>query len=124
MQQALWHESLDEALRDAVHAIGGPKAAGYLLWPDKKMDDSARYLHRCLDPERSEKLELSQVVMLMREAKANDCHTPMAYLASELGYEEPKPKDPETERDRIQREFIQAQEQMQALVKRMERMNG
>lgn len=123
-QQDLWHDTLEDALRDAVHALGGPKAVGYMLWPDKSMIESAKYLNKCLDPERAEKLELSQLVMIMREAALKDCHTPMAFLADVLGYEMPRVKNPETERDRLQREFIHAQEAMATLVKKMERLAG
>jgi len=123
-QQTLWHDSLEDALKDAVHTLGGPKAAGHRLWPDKEPEAAARYLNQCLDPERAEKLELSQVLLIMQEAKAADCHTPMYFLADVLGYEPPKPKNPETERERIMREYIKATETLSDLAKRMERIGG
>lgn len=123
-QQALWYDRIEDALHDCVQALGGPKRVATALWPGKTAADAARYLNHCLDSERAEKLELGQVVTLMRWGRDADCHTPMHYLAETLGYQPPEPKNPETERDRLQREFIQAQEQMATLVKRMERLGG
>lgn len=31
----LFHESLEDALREVIHSAGGPKVVACLLWPDK-----------------------------------------------------------------------------------------
>lgn len=122
-QQALWHDSLEDSLRDVVTALGGPKAVAHMLWPAKTLQDGARLLNHCLDSERPEKLGLAEVVLLLTKGREADCHTAMHFLADAAGYETPKPINPETERERVQREFIRAQAQMQELVKRMERLS-
>lgn len=104
-QATLFVESIEEALHDSVNALKGPKAVGVMLWPELAADVAAKRLHHCLDPDRPEKLELSQVLLIAKKARANGCHTFMAYLASELNYEPPKPVEPETEVQRLQREF-------------------
>lgn len=118
-QQTLFVESIEEALRDCVNALKGPKAVGVLLWPELSADLAAKRLNHCLDPDRPEKLELSQILLIAKQARAVNCHTIMAYLASELDYE-CKPVDPETEVQRLQREFIEAQ---RALSKLAEQIN-
>ena len=40
-QYALIHESLNEALTDAVRALGGSKKVGAALWPAIPMDEGA-----------------------------------------------------------------------------------
>jgi len=123
-QGQLWHDNFEQALLDVVYAVGGPKEVASRLWPEKTLEAGARYLNQCLDPERHEKLEPGQIVLLMKWGYETECHTHMAYLADAIGYEEPQPKNPDTERDRLQREFIHAQEQMSALVRKMERFGS
>lgn len=106
-QQTLFVESLEEALRDCVNALKGPKAVGVALWPELSADLAAKRLNHCLDPERQEKLELSQVLLIAKRARLAGCHTVMAFLAQQLDYE-CKAVDPETEVQRLQREFVQA----------------
>jgi hypothetical protein len=45
----------------------------------------------------------------------------MLVLARETGYTDPQPVEPEDERAKLQREFINAQRGFEALAKRMER---
>lgn len=123
-QQHLWYDHAEEALRDVVSAVGGPKKVANMLWPDKDLSAGARYLNQCLDPERNEKLDISQILYLLRLGREVACHAAIHYLCEESGYEKPLPINPETERERVQREFIRAQEQMQELVRRMERLKG
>lgn len=119
MQQPLWHESLEDAIDDIVSAVGGPKKLASKLWPDKPIADAARLLRHCLDPERPEKLDLSQLMFILREGRAVGCHTAMYFIATELNYEPPKPVEPETEQQRLMREFIDATNRMAKLTERM-----
>lgn len=58
----------EDALREAVRGLGGPKKVGPTLWPDKSPDAAARSLQDCLNPAREEKLSLSQVMFILRAA--------------------------------------------------------
>lgn len=117
-QQPLFCETLEEALRGAVNALKGPKAVGVSLWPELSADVAAKRLNHCLDPDRPEKLELSQVVLIAKRARLVGCHTVMGYLAAELDYEY-KPVDPETEVQRLQREFIESQRALSRLAEQI-----
>ena len=103
-QQTLFVDSIEEAIRDSVNALKGPKAVGVMLWPELSADLAAKRLHHCLDPERPEKFELSQVLLIAKKARAVNCHTLIAYLSAELDYTW-EPVDPETSVQRLQREF-------------------
>lgn len=119
-QEPLWHDSFESALWSTAEAIG-PKDIGSQLWPEKSPEDAAKLLARCCDEERAEKLSPSQIELIIRRGREHDCHIPIHYLCQRGGYTEPHPVEPEDERAKLQREFIEAQKQMQALAKRMEK---
>ena len=120
-QDALFYESLADALRAVVQALGGTKAAGCRLWPEKTPESAHRTLLDCLNEARPEKLSPEQVLWLLAAGRKVGCHSAMNYLAREAGYSDPAPIEPEDQRARLQREFIEAQKAMQALAGRMER---
>ena len=120
-QDALFYESLADALRVVVQALGGTKAAGCRLWPEKTPESAHRTLLDCLNEARPEKLSPEQVLYLLAAGRKVGCHAAMNYLAREAGYSDPAPIEPEDQRARLQREFIEAQKAMQALAGRMER---
>jgi len=48
----------------------------------------------------------------------------MHYLNQTCGYEEPKLVNPETQRDKLMREYIESVNKQEALVRRLEAVNG
>jgi hypothetical protein len=82
-----FYESPEDALRAAVQALGGAKMVGAKLWPEKTPDAAGRLLLDCLNPARSEKLELGQVMHILRLAREAGVHAPMLWMAAEMGYE-------------------------------------
>ncbi|CAM8765616.1 hypothetical protein [Burkholderia pseudomallei] len=71
-----FYEGPEDALKAAVQAMGGAKKIGPLLWPDKSIDTAARLLLDCLNAGRSEKLDLSQTMMIFRMARDAGCYSP------------------------------------------------
>ena len=86
-QEPLFVESLEEALRDAINALRGPKEVGVMLWPSMKADLAGRRVNQCLDHDRDEKFTLSELLLIAKRARALNCHTVMAFLAKELSYD-------------------------------------
>ena len=124
MQQlALIHEDFDSALSACVQALGGAKRVGVLLRPEYEddPDKAARWLLACLNPGRDEKLTWQQTFMVMRKAKDAGVHVAMGYITQALGYADPQPIEPEDERARLQREYIEAVKRMDTI---QSRMNG
>ena len=119
--QSLFYETFPDALKAVVQALGGAKPVGSKLWPEKTPDAAARQLNDCLNEARPEKLSPEQVLWLLAAGRKVGCHAAMNYLAREAGYSDPMPVEPEDERARLQREFIEAQKAMQALAGRMQR---
>jgi len=120
IQAPLFHESLAEALRTSVMALGGFKRVGADLWPELPADRAGRDLTDCLSQNSARKLSLEQVEFIFRKARMVGCHAVMHYLAQTGDYESPRPTDPETEVQRLQREFVEAQRNLAKLVDRIE----
>ena len=55
-QEPLFVETVNEALREIVKALGGAKKVAAQLRPQKTVDEAARWLLDCLNPERRERL--------------------------------------------------------------------
>lgn len=123
MTASLFHESLADALRDCIAACGGLKTVGKLLWPEKEADIAGRLLADCLNESKREKLSPEQVLLLLRLAREKGCHAGMTFIARDLGYADPQPVEPEDERAKLQREFIEASKHMAKLAERIERIS-
>lgn len=122
-QPELIHESLLDALRDAIKAIGGSKVAGQLLRPTKSISDAQNWCNDCLNPDRRDKFDLDDVITILRKSREAGFHGAMSFIATECGYAA-QPVEPADENARLQREFIAAVKQQQELVRRMERLNS
>lgn len=120
MQMSLIHESITDAIREAVQAIGGNKKLGALMFPDLPVDQAAGRIRDCLNPDRRELFSPDQVLMIARLAKSSGNNTIMGYLAAELGYLKPVSIDPEDEIARLQREFVDATRSLHHMASRIE----
>lgn len=122
MNGSLFHESLSDALRECVGVCGGLKAVGYVLWPEKGADVAGRLLADCLNDAKREKLSPEQVLLILRLGRERGCHSGMTFIARELGYTDPQPIEPEDERAKLEREFVEAAKQMQRMADRIEKL--
>lgn len=119
-QEALFYESLEEALRDVVRALGGNKVVGPALRPDKTPDTAANWLRDCLNGDRRETLHPGHVMWLLREGRQKSCHAAINYINRECGYEDARPVEPSDELAGLQRQFIDASHAMQKMAERIE----
>ncbi|MDZ7809237.1 MAG: hypothetical protein U5L11_02660 [Arhodomonas sp.] len=122
-QTSLFHEDFHHSLRDARAAIGGVKRMAGLVYPNLPLDKAHTMLANALNPDRRERLELEDVVAIMRHARAAGCHIPMAYLARELDYAPPETREPENELAALQREFIERAKAMERMASQISRLN-
>lgn len=122
MQEELFHEDLDAALAHVIAALGGNKRVGAALWPEESPDAAARKLADCMNPDRPQFLKGKQILWILAEGRRKGVHSAMAFINQECGYAAPQPLEPEDEAVKLQREFIQAKEQMAQLLARMERV--
>lgn len=113
-------DSINEALVECVKALGGSKKVGPDIFPDLAPDAAQRKLLDCLNDDRPQQLNPAQAVLIIRKAREIGCHVGMHYLADSLGYAEPVPIEPEDERAKLQREYIEAARSMRELAERIE----
>jgi hypothetical protein len=117
-QQPLFFEDVYDAFRHICRTIG-PKKAGQSLFPQKDPEAAARSLADSLNAHRGEKLDLEQIVLLLRLGKDAGCHTAIEYLCSSAGYSKPTPIDPDDERAELQRQLIRVITEHRQLVNRL-----
>lgn len=122
VQFELIHESLNEALTDAVRALGGAKKVGAAMWPSKPVDEAKNRLNDCLNPQRPEKLALSEIMFLLRSAREIGYHGAMQYIAQESGYRV-EAVEPQDEQAALQREYIESVKVAQRIAARLERLS-
>ena len=123
MNDSLFHETLFAALDEIVKALGGSKKVGQLLRPDKSPDIAGKWLCNCLNPERVERLDPDQLLMLLREARKISAHAAINHILRESGYADAQPIEPEDERAALQRTFIQGVQTLTLLASRLERVS-
>lgn len=117
-QEELFHDTLGDALRAVVYALGGPKKVAGELWPEKSAKVAADLLLHCLDDERPEKLDLEQILWLLRAGRHSGIHNAMLWLGKTLGYEI-EPIEPESELAKLQRRYIDAVATMKDLTRQI-----
>lgn len=116
-------ESPEDALKAVIQQLGGIKRVGPKLFPDKSVDAAARYLLDCVNPERSEKLAITQIMLLLRLAADAGFHTAFAWLAGEIGYDI-KPITRAEEVDRLTSVVEQSSKTLAAALATLERIKG
>jgi hypothetical protein len=114
-------ECPEDALRTAVQSLGGAKQVGARLWPDKSPDVAGRLLLDCLNPARSEKLDLGQIIRVLSWAKDAGAHGPMHWIAGEIGYEA-RPVTKAEEVDRVTTVIEQAAKTLAGGLATLERL--
>lgn len=120
-QIPLFFDTYEDAIRAVVTALGGFKKVGVMLWPSKLADEAGRKLADCLNSVKREKLDISELALIRREARKAGVHILAHYEAREAGYADPLPLNPEDEAAQLQREYIAAVKGLQMLSERMER---
>lgn len=115
-----WNDALD----GVVHALGGYKKVGVMLRPElgAKPLAASQWLRDCLNPEKPERLNPDQVVLLLRLAKAEDYHAAKHWLDAEIGYEQGRPLKPEDEAASLQQRGADLVRELRAITERMERL--
>jgi len=110
------------ALRAIVQHIGGPKIVGPVLWPAKSVDDARKLLLDCLNPDRNEKLDVEQIVMLFRMGREAGFHVAKHWLDTETGYLPSTPADPQEEQARLVTVIESAGQQLQRALAALDKM--
>lgn len=117
---ALYEDETD-ALRELVRELGGTKIVGSLLRPDLAPDRAGAWLKDCLNPERPERLQPSQLFHLLKLGHDKSIHGPCEFILGNVGYAV-SPIEPEDEKAALQRAYIESVNVQRRIVERMERL--
>lgn len=123
MQNQLFYDTYEDAIRDTVMALGGFKKVGNMLWPAMPVDDAGRKLAHCLNTDKREKLDLGELSLIRKAGRQVGVHILAHYEMRDSGYAEPQPLAPEDEAAQLQREFITAVKALDGIQQRLAR-NG
>ncbi|WP_157062620.1 hypothetical protein [Pseudoxanthomonas dokdonensis] len=123
-QIPLFVDDYHDAVRHAVEAMGGFKRIGHDMKPDMTVEAAGRWLADCCNPDKREKLSLSELAYIRKAARQAGVHVLAAYEAQAAGYAEPQPINPEDEAAQLQREFIASVKALEALQARMARTHA
>lgn len=121
-QIPLFVEDYYEAIRATVQGLGGFKRVGSELKPDLPVEAAGRWLNDCCNPEKREKLAPTELAYIRRRARQAGVHILAAYEMRDAGYGEPQPVEPEDERAALQRDFVRATGDLQAMLARIQQL--
>lgn len=116
-----FYEAPEDALRAMVQLLGGAKQVGARLWPDKSPDAAGRLLLDSLNPSRAEKLDVGQIMLILRMARDAGHHGAMGWIAGEVGYEA-KPVTRAEEADRLALVVEQSTKTLSSALAALERL--
>lgn len=112
-------DSINEALIACVKAAGGSKTVGAVMWADIALDQAQRKLLNALDESRPEKLAPSQVMLILKMARAKGFHDGVGYILSDLSYAPTTPIEPKDEADDLLRQVLEGQKVLAIQVARL-----
>jgi hypothetical protein len=122
-QDTLWDETIFDATRSLVDALGGPKRVAAEMWPARSMAEGQRYLLKCLDTDRPEKLGMDELMWLMRRGRLADCHVLADFIARECLYEF-RVVAPDERKADLTRQMEQTMGKAADLLRQWERLQG
>lgn len=118
----LFQDSISEALRELITALGGAKKVGSEMRPEKSADEAGRWLSDCLNSDRRDRLTPEQLIWLLRRGRAIDCHVAMNFLCADAGYEEAKPISQVDERAKLAETISTASKTLSSALAAIERL--
>lgn len=118
----LFHESIRDAVRSGIAALGGFKVVASMLRPQMEPDRAARWLANALDDARPEKLDIEDIFWILRECRKKGYHAPAEYIGQDIGYQV-IPVEPDDEYAALQRQFIESMGMQKQILERMERLH-
>ena len=124
MDDKLFYDDDVDALKATVQALGGNKAVGVKLWPDKSPDGAGRSMADCCNPGRSERLSPSQLLFVMRMGREKGCHILAEHFMGEAGYAKPTPLDPRDEAGHLLQRMDDVMQLAGTIATRLERLRN
>jgi hypothetical protein len=115
-------ETVNDAAREVVRALGGTKQVGPKLWPGKDQAEAQRHLNDCLNADRPQRMAPDELITLARWGRDIGCHALAQFFNERAGYAPPVPVSPGDEKAELQRKFIEAASYMRGIADRVEEL--
>lgn len=123
-QQLRMNDNEFDAIGDDIKALGGPKVAAGIFFPEKTPDQGAATLRAWAIEGRPERPNPAQVFLLIERARQVAGYSELArYMEQRLNCRI-EFMSPDDERARLQREYVAAVQALQSLTRRMEVNEG
>ncbi|MCC7173282.1 MAG: hypothetical protein IT459_22730 [Planctomycetes bacterium] len=103
-----------------MRAIGGTKVVAGRLRPEMPVDHATRWLLDCMNPDRREKLDGDQLVLVMRWAREFGSFATAAYMMQQSGFERPRALNREQEKASLQERFLDGVKALERISRRIE----
>lgn len=113
------YDSLNDALKAAVMALGGFKKVAARMRPDYEYSED--WLRHCLKGDRRERLTPEQALWILREARLIGFHGAMQYWSFSTGYES-KPIDADKQKVALQEAIATGLERLNAQMAALQRI--
>ena len=97
-QEELFHRDFRDALDHTVKLMGGTPSVGPKVWPAKTLEGADNWLQDCVSATRKAKLDLEEIVFLLKMARLEGKHDAFYQLCDEVGYARPQIVTPKTRR--------------------------
>jgi hypothetical protein len=119
LEMGEFFESINDALKAMVMALGGYKKVGGTLRPELPLAQAEAWVRHCLDESRREKFDPGQVMLLLRESRKAGFHAGMDFVCADAGYEKAKPADLEAQVQSIEQQLAATMERLNAQVSKL-----
>jgi hypothetical protein len=120
-QAALFHDSINDAIRADIDACGGMKKVAELLWKALDVTTGAAKLRAATNPDQSHKLSPEEVLLIKKTARENGSTAIVDFEMAELGGRV-EWIDPEDELTTLMRDLRDDNRRIEARQKRIERL--
>lgn len=117
-------ETVWDALKAMVNAAGGPKVVGHKVYPAKSPDDARVALLNAINPDRPEKLDPEQMLLVLRLAREAGFHAGKHWIDDDCGYAASDPIEPDDQAAELARVIAGAGEQLRRATDALERLQG
>ena len=116
----LFYDDEFDALAQTIANSGKSfKECAAFLFPHLKPESQYARLKACLNSDKDERLTFGQIIALCRFC---DCYDALQFMSDELNHDRPRKREPEDERARLQREYVDAVLMLKRISERMERL--
>lgn len=88
-QDELFHEDWRDSMKHLVKALGGQQVVGIEVWPSKTREAAGSWLSDCLSRTRDAKLDLEEILLILKMGRERGLHCGNYTLQDSIGYERP-----------------------------------